>query len=118
MSYTHHSKGLQAEKNALKILRADGLKLITRNFHSRYGEIDIIMRSAQHIIFVEVKMRTNITFGEPIEFVTYQKQQKIIQTAHIFLQQHTNYQALQPRFDIIGITPKQSRWIKNAFSTN
>ncbi len=115
MPTRYRNQGQLAEQQAIQLLRANGLKLITRNFHSRYGEIDIIMRSSSNIIFCEVKMRTHTKFGSPLEFVTYSKQRKIINTAHIFLQQNPKYQQLQPRFDVVGITPEQTTWVKSAF---
>jgi putative endonuclease len=118
MQFTHRKTGQRAERQAIKFLRAQGLKLIRKNFYSRYGEIDIIMRSQHNIIFAEVKMRSSNTFGSPIEYVTLSKQKKIINTAQVFLLKHTKYTCLQPRFDVIGITPSKTIWIKNAFTSN
>ena len=68
--------GLWGENKAVEFLKAKNYTILARNYHSRFGEIDIIARKQSTIIFVEVKTRKNIAFGFPAEFVDYQKQQK------------------------------------------
>lgn len=95
------NRGKLGEDIALEFLTQKGYKLIEKNYHSRFGEIDIIMKNDRYIIFVEVKLRKNNKYGNPAEFVTIKKQQKIIITAEKWLL--TNKVDLQPRFDIIEI---------------
>lgn len=78
-----------------------GFSLIRRNFHSRYGEIDLVMENAEFLIFVEVKLRKNSRFGTPAEAVTVKKQERLRNTALIYLQMHPAQK--QPRFDVIEI---------------
>jgi len=117
MSQRSHRYGKQAEKLAIRYLKSHGLKLITQNFHCRFGEIDIIMESTTHIVFIEVKMRTKNDFGTPEEYVHRVKQHKLSQTALVFLQKHPKLRLKQPRFDVICLTPTKIQWIPHAFST-
>lgn len=107
------------ESKALEYLKKNGLKLLDRNFYSRFGEIDLLMLESKTLCFIEVKARKNNSFGKPEEFVNLSKQKKLIATAQYFLQTHTKYQKNDCRFDVIAITPKGDaldvNWIKNAF---
>ena len=73
--------GVIGESIAAAELVKAGYKIIKRNYHSRYGEIDIIATNKNILAFVEVKTRTSLTYGEPKEAVTFKKQQKIKKTA-------------------------------------
>ena len=111
-------QGMLAETIALKHLQKNGLKLVTKNYHCRGGEIDLIMRDDADLVFVEVRYRKSSAFGSPIETVTRQKQQRIILTAQHYLQQNPQL-ALCYRFDIVGISDDiDIKWLKNAFQVN
>ena len=110
--------GNRAEKQALKFLTLRGLSLAERNFRSRYGEIDLIMRDADFLVFVEVRYRKNQNFGGALASVDIRKQAKLRRTAEFFLQKHKlSNQAC--RFDILCLTGSLSKpeiqWIDNAF---
>jgi putative endonuclease len=119
------------ESQAEAYLKKQGLKLVEKNYHSRFGEIDLIMTDKKTLCFIEVKARKNNNFGQPEEFVTPSKQRKIILTAEYFLQQ-SKYKNSNCRFDIVAITHNGTinsalnnadklqsgiNWIKNAFSS-
>lgn len=110
-------KGAQGEKRALKFLRRQQLSLLEKNFHCRYGEVDLIMQSQeQEIIFVEVRLRKNNDYGGAAASVTQSKQQKIIRTAQTYLQQH-QLQQRPCRFDVVAICQgtQDIDWIQHAF---
>ena len=113
-----HTLGKNAEKQAERFLKSQGLTLVTRNFHSRFGEIDLIMHSPTHLVFIEVKMRRRTDFGTPEEQVTQKKQQRIIKTALLFLQQNPHLRNKQPRFDVICLHAKKILWTPSAFSSH
>ena len=94
--------GSQGEDIAAKYLQGQGYKILQRNFRNRYGEIDIICEREQTVIFVEVKTRTNTSFGSPEESITKTKQQHIHTVALNFLATHP-YPFEEIRFDVIGI---------------
>lgn len=109
--------GQQAEDQALEQLESSGLKLITRNYHCRHGEIDLIMDDANTLVFVEVRYRKNNHFGSALESISPSKQRKIILTAKHYLAHHPKERAI--RFDAIALSPTASKleiqWVKSAF---
>lgn len=97
----NNTVGSWGEFLAAKYLQQKHYKLVAMNYHSRFGEIDLIVSNKTYLIFVEVKLRKSDHFASAYEHVDQQKQQKIRTTAEIFLAEyHTD---LQPRFDVIEI---------------
>jgi putative endonuclease len=110
-----NKQGEAAEQIAAEFLKAQGLKLITSNYRSRFGEIDLIMQDGANVVFVEVRLRKNKHFGGAEESITVAKQHKIVITAEYYLQQHGNQAC---RFDAILMDKADAKnisWIKNAF---
>ncbi|WP_077216796.1 YraN family protein [Piscirickettsia litoralis] len=107
------TKGFNAERQALNYLKRQGLTLISQNYSSRFGEIDLIMQGKAEIIFIEVRYRKNNNFGSPAATVNFKKQQRIIKTAYSYL----NSLPFTPpcRFDVIAITASELEWIQDAF---
>lgn len=120
-----HLFGNALESEANRFLRSQGLKLLGRNYRSRYGEIDLIMVDAGTLVFIEVRYRRSQKFGGAIDSVTTAKQKKIRHTAAHYLQTHPQLQYSNCRFDVIGLSQRTSLaddnadlqfdWIKNAF---
>ena len=96
------NRGLWGENKAVEFLKAKNYTILARNYHSRFGEIDIIASKNNYIIFVEVKTRKNTAFGFPAEFVDYKKQQKIMKTAQLYINDNFNAE-FDYRFDIIEV---------------
>ena len=113
-------KGQFFEVRARDFLYRQGLRDFQLNFRSRYGEIDLIARDKETLVFVEVRYRQDASFGSPVATVTHGKQQKIIRTARYFLQKNGLTNRMPCRFDVVGITGEpgqlEYQWIKNAFS--
>lgn len=93
--------GHWGEQTAGEYLKKKHYKLVAMNYTCRMGEIDLIVKNREYIVFVEVKLRKNAHYAEAREFVTRSKQEKIIKTASIWLSQ--NEAKLQPRFDVVEI---------------
>lgn len=93
--------GLQGENAASKFLVKQGYEIVIRNYHSRFGEVDIIAQNEKNIIFVEVKTREKNTKFSAKEAVDVQKQKRIAKTALLYLSEH--HVNLQPRFDVIEV---------------
>ena len=89
------------EETACRWLRRRGYRILERNFSCRQGEIDIIARKGQYVVFAEVKLRRDDTHGQAREFVTTGKQRRIITAAELWLMR--NPVELQPRFDVIEV---------------
>jgi putative endonuclease len=117
MKLNKNNAGLLAEQMAATFLKQHGLKLVAQNYHCRYGEIDLIMKEDEVLVFVEVRLRTNQHYGFAAESISPKKQQKIIQTAQHFLMQHGEQAC---RFDAILMDKADQQhieWIRHAFET-
>jgi D-sedoheptulose 7-phosphate isomerase len=79
--------GTIAEKTVLKYLTSKGLEKLNNNYRSRYGEIDLIMKEDDTVVFIEVRYRSNTRFIDPVETIDKMKIQKIILTSQRFLQE-------------------------------
>ena len=110
--------GHKAEAIAIRKLKKIGYKIITQNFRTRIGEIDIIAKDGKTIVFVEVKARKTIRYGHPKHAVTYAKQRKISMVALEYLKS-TGQSMAKARFDVVAVTAvsydPQIEIIKNAF---
>ena len=112
--------GMQGEELTAKYLMRLGFKVIAKNFHSRYGELDLVAANENLILFVEVKTRKANSLVLPAEAVFNSKIKKIIKTAVIFLEKNEQFNFLQPRFDVSEVVIKSSdsinlNYIENAF---
>ena len=120
MSSHTRSLGARYEALAVSYLRKQGLRLINQNFHSRYGEIDLIMQHKDSLVFIEVRFRKQNQWGEAHHTVSHIKQKKIIKTAKLYLKTRGLYDKVHCRFDVVGvsgsITDQNYVWIRNAFS--
>ncbi|QRN83910.1 YraN family protein [Chloroflexota bacterium] len=94
--------GRQGEDIAVDYLQERGYHILDRNYHSRFGEVDLVAEIDGVIVFVEVKARTNNRFGLPEESVTPEKLEKIYDTALFWLQEHTEVPD-DWRVDVIAI---------------
>ena len=103
--------GAWGESLAADYLRKKRYKLIAANYRSRFGEIDLIFRDRNFVVFVEVKLRKSGDFVSAREYVDRKKQDKIRITASIFLSQ--NPTSLQPRFDVIEIYAPEGERTEN-----
>jgi putative endonuclease len=111
--------GKRAEEAACAFLETQGLQLIESNYRTRHGEIDLIMRDQDDIVFIEVRSRARIDYGTALESITTNKIKKIVKAATHFLQVRRCLYKVTSRFDFIIIQPNagkmQLEWIKNAF---
>jgi putative endonuclease len=94
--------GNRGENTAVRFLKQKGFRILFRNHKNQFGEIDIIARDQDTIVFVEVKTRSSTAAGHPTEAVTVSKQIQLTKLAMVFLKQHKllNHRA---RFDVISI---------------
>ena len=87
-----------------------GYSTVQRNYHSRYGEIDLICRNGEYLVFAEVKTRKCTTAIQPCEAVDLRKQKRIIRTAQMYLIE--NETDKQPRFDVFEVWVNEGRVVK------
>lgn len=90
-----------------------------RNFRLKCGELDLVMRDSQRLIFVEVRYRASSRWGDGLASVTRTKQQRLIKAANGYLRSHPHLRRLPCRFDVVSIggTPDSPtmRWVQGAF---
>jgi len=113
------ARGAWAEDLACQHLLAQGLRLVTRNYRCRHGEIDLVMRDAATIAFVEVRLRSRTDFGSGAESVDARKQARLLSSAEHYLQRYATLLA-DCRFDVVSIRRSgnghQLEWIRHAFT--
>ena len=113
--------GYKTEKYAELWLFLRGYKPIARNYTVKGGEIDLVMKKGEYLVFVEVKARKKGSMVSPLEAVNHAKQNHLRIAASRFMQScDVKYKSLQPRFDVVCVTIGKigfsvSEHIKNAF---
>jgi len=108
--------GKLGENLAVRYLENNGYTIIMRNYYIRGGEVDIIYRDGDYIVFGEVKARTSLEYGFPAQAVTRQKIKRICRAAQTYTVSH-NLTNAKLRFDVIEVymETKEIKMIKNAF---
>ena len=99
--------GLEGERLAEAFLRRRGLKTVTRRYATPVGELDLVMRAGETVVFVEVKTRRNRDFADPQDAVGLPKQRKLVRCAEWFLR-HKRWSDRPCRFDVVAIVLPES----------
>lgn len=111
------ARGEATEQAAAEWLQARGLRLVARNQHAKGGELDLVMRDGETLVFVEVRHRASTRHGHPLETVTPSKQRRLVQAARFYLLR--NGLSCPCRFDVVGVTGTAPQleftWVRAAF---
>ena len=99
-------KGRAGEAAAASFLEKKGMRILEKNFRSRFGEVDIIALDGETVVFVEVKTWTILGIDALEQALSTRKRHKIIETSKFFLSLHREYRYMAIRFDVIFISPK------------
>lgn len=102
MTRARQAFGIYGEDAACAALEQRGYAILERRYRTRAGELDIIARHGEYLVFVEVKARQDRSFGDPEEAVTPQKQQKMVWMATDYLTRH-GLREVPCRFDVVAI---------------
>ncbi|MDF2473553.1 MAG: hypothetical protein K0R21_1335 [Anaerocolumna sp.] len=113
--YNKRTIGSEFEQKAIKYITNQGYQAIDKNFRCRSGEIDIIAREGEYLVFIEVKYRTNTVKGLPQEAVDNRKIKKISKTAQYYMLTKGLPADTPCRFDVVTILDDAITLIKNAF---
>lgn len=113
--------GDQAERHAEQLLLGAGMRLLARNYRCKQGELDLVMRDADTVVFVEVRYRRRDLWGDAAETVDWRKQKRVIAAAHHYLLTHPHLANQPCRFDVIAAIgdpaePASYRWLREAFT--
>ncbi len=103
MTLARQALGLEGETRACRALEARGYRVVQRRYRTRAGELDIVARHGQTVVFVEVKARRGSEFGDPAASVTAQKQRRLVMMAADYLARHGLTRA-PVRFDVVAVT--------------
>lgn len=106
--------GTKYELMAIAYLQDKHYLILEHSYRCRLGEIDIIAKQGEYIIFVEVKYRKSKDFGYPREAVNFKKKQHIVKTAMYYLKTKVGYE-VPMRFDVIEILENQITHLEAAF---
>lgn len=105
-------EGKAAEELAVEYLRAQGMRIVARNWRWRGGEVDIIAKDGNTLVFVEVKSRESSDFMQPEEAVDQRKRLHLWRSAQAYLE---GKPLVPVRFDVVAVTPQGIRHIRGAF---
>ncbi|MGE4334724.1 MAG: YraN family protein [Pigmentiphaga sp.] len=112
-------RGARAESRALAMLEAAGLRLVARNVGSALGELDLIMREGQTLVFIEVRSRSSVTarHGGALASVDAAKQRRLARTAALYLTVSLGRRGRWPacRFDVVAVERAAMAWVRGAF---
>lgn len=100
--------GRKGENLAASYFREKGWEILERNYRTRLGEIDLVCRDHDSIVFVEVKTRASAEFARPDQSVTQRKQAKLRRLVEDYLVKH-NLESRDVRFDVLGVTLRERR---------
>jgi putative endonuclease len=116
---TRNNRGKAVEDFVACFLEKHDFRLLSKNFRSRFGEIDLIGIHQNQLVFLEVRFRASIAYGGAAASVTKSKQRKLIQTARFFLLQAPQFANKACRFDVAAVTLSGKdyavEWIQHAF---
>jgi len=112
--------GQAAENQALEFLQGQGLRLLTRNWRCKGGELDLVMLDVDTVVFVEVRYRLHASFGGALGSIDGRKQKRLVLAASLFLQKEPRWAAQPCRFDVVALqgshhAGRPLQWLKNAF---
>lgn len=108
-------KGAEYEQVAANYLQRQGVVILEHNYRNRRGEIDIIGRDGEYIVFFEVKYRRDNSKGHPAEAVTHGKQRTICRVADYYRIIHRMGESSPVRYDVVAICGAEITWYQNAF---
>lgn len=106
--------GSDYERIAGEYLKLHGYEILEYNFRCKSGEVDLIAKDGEYLVFCEVKYRKDDRKGEPLEAVTLEKQKRISKVAGYYIARTHNIN-MPCRFDVIGILGNEIQVVKNAF---
>ena len=106
--------GSKGERLTIKYLKKQGYKILEKNYRNYIGEVDIIAKKDNNIVFVEVKARTSLRFGTPSQAVGYDKQRKYKQIALYYMQQN-NVEDCVVSFAVSEVLNGEINFINEAF---
>lgn len=110
------ARGDAAEDAARQLLEGEGLRTLARQVNFRFGELDLVMRDGEFVVFVEVRYRKDDRFGGGLASVDRRKCRRIALAARAWLARHPALADAPCRFDIVACSPAGLAWHQAAFT--
>ena len=110
------SIGFDGEERAARFLAERGMAIVARNFRTRFGEIDLVARDGETLVFVEVRRRANAAYGDAADSITEAKRRRIESAARGYLA--TLRREPPCRFDVITLDGDETAWLRAAFDAS
>ena len=107
--------GRLGEKKAEKFLKRKKYKIIERNYKTKFAECDLIALYGNLIVFVEVKTRSSVSYGNPADAVDFNKQRRYVKLAEYIIACNSEYKNFAVRFDVVEILNVEINHIEGAF---
>lgn|SRR5574344_2341012 len=107
--------GSEKERAAAVFLEQQGYRILQMNYRCRIGEVDLVARHGEYLVFVEVKYRKTDRSGSPEEAVTLAKQRKISKVCAWYLRENHLSLDTPCRFDVVAVSQEEVRIYQNAF---
>ncbi|SDB10347.1 putative endonuclease [Pseudobutyrivibrio sp. YE44] len=111
----YRKQGNDFEQLAADYLKNNGMKILKQNFYCKMGEVDIVGKDGDYLVFVEVKYRKNKRTGSAVEAVNYNKKRKISRCADVYMMMNHVSSDTSVRFDVVAIEEGHLSHFKNAF---
>ncbi|TSH95127.1 YraN family protein [Verticiella sediminum] len=108
-------QGELAQARARAHLEAAGLVCVAQNLRARTGELDLVMRDGEHLVFVEVRERRGGSHGGALASVGWDKRRRLMRTAQVFLQTLWRGPVPACRFDVVALEGEALQWVRGAF---
>lgn len=108
-------RGLDGEARARAHLEARGLHCIDAGWRCRLGELDLVMRDGNTLVFAEVRARAAGSLVSAIDSIDHNKQRRFVRAARAWLAMHPAEAAMPARFDVIAVVDEEIHWLRNAF---
>ena len=107
--------GRIGEKKAEKFLRKKRYKIIEKNYKTKFAECDLIALYGNLLVFIEVKTRSSVAYGNPADAVDFNKQRKYVKLAEYFIACNSEYKNFAVRFDVVEVLNDEINHIEGAF---
>jgi putative endonuclease len=115
LTQARRTLGASGEQLAADWYAGNGYEVVARNWRCRDGELDLIVRRGRAFVFCEVKTRSSVAFGAPVEAVTREKQMRVRHLAARWLDDQAGVRATEIRFDVASVLGGQVEIFQGAF---
>ena len=115
MTQARRALGAGGERAVAEWYEQRGYQVVARNWRCRDGELDLVLRKGRTLVFCEVKSRSSVAFGAPVEAVTRAKQARLRRLAALWLEEQPRARSSELRFDVASVLAGEIEVLEGAF---